>query len=160
MEGVNSQAKSHIHCLYHFEQNGLGLSPRTQPCSKNAFLTLWLCNREEQICFHVRFVFYFSLCILFLLLCFKNVRDFPEVWWLRLHALKPRGTGLIPSWGTKTPHDCTMARNKQTKQILKKITPIVWNIQESQFSKISPLRLISHSYRDKKLQSRGQHLSC
>ena len=65
MEGVNSQAKSHIHCLYHFEQNGLGLSPRTQPCSKNAFLTLWLCNREEKsastwdLSSTLAFVFYF-----------------------------------------------------------------------------------------------------
>ena len=77
MKGVNSQAKSHIHRVPHFEQSGQGLSPRTHPCGKNAFPTLRLCNRKEQICFHVRFLFYFNLCILLLLLCFKNVKDFP-----------------------------------------------------------------------------------
>lgn len=77
MKGVNSQVKSHIHYVHHFEQSGLGLSPRTQPCSTNAFPTLRLCNREEQICFHVRFLFYFTLCILLLSLCFKTIKDFP-----------------------------------------------------------------------------------
>ena len=111
MKGVNSQAKSHIRRVPHFEQSGQGLSPRTQPCGKNTFLILQLCSREEEICFHVRFLFYFNLCILLLLLCFKNVKDFPRGWWLRLCAPKPGGTGLVPGWGTKTPHDCAMARN-------------------------------------------------
>ena len=97
MKGVNSQAKSHIHRVPHFEQSGQGLSPRTHPCGKNAFPTLRLCNREEQICFHVRFLFYFNLCILLLLLCFKNVayRGFPgnpmvRTWWLAFSLPGPR----------------------------------------------------------------------
>ena len=113
MKGVNSQVKSHIHYVHHFEQSGLGLSPRTQPCSTNAFPTLRLCNREEQICFHVRFLFYFTLCILLLSLQVKNV------------AYGLRQTGRL---------------------VVKALT--------------LKCMALFHSYRARKLQNTGKHLSC
>ena len=39
------------------------------------------------------------------------------VQWFRLCAPAPAGMGLIPGWGTKTPHDTEQGQKKKKNQI-------------------------------------------
>ena len=41
------------------------------------------------------------------------------VQWLRLHASSARGMGLIPGWGTKTPHAMSCSQKMKTRKLTK-----------------------------------------